>query len=47
MYMLDTYPEYTRRKKCKSKFPELSIIQRPYKVEYHLEKQLGNTRYMW
>ena len=39
-YMVNTYPEYCAVKKCKSKFPEIKILNKPYKVQYHLEKQL-------
>lgn len=28
-YMINNYPEYCRIKKCKSKYPEISIINKP------------------
>jgi len=40
-YMTTTYPNYCRVKKCKSPYPEIQIINKPYKTEYHLEKQLN------
>ena len=41
-YMLNTYSKYLREKKCKSKYREIQIINKPYNTSYHLEKQLNN-----
>lgn len=40
-YMLNTYGMYLREKKCKSKYREIQIINKPYNTAYHLEKQLN------
>lgn len=38
--LVSKYPEYCRRKESKGKYPEITLINKPYKLQYHLYKQL-------
>ena len=38
--LLKKYPEYCKRKASKSKYPEMTLINKKYSTQFHLEKQL-------
>lgn len=40
-YMLNKYSEYCRAKKSKSKYPEISLVNKPYCIKIHIQKQLN------
>jgi hypothetical protein len=40
-YMVNTYPDYCRVKKCKSPYPEIQIKNRQYCIKHHLQRQLN------
>ena len=39
--LINKYPNYCKRKVSKGKYPEMTLINKPYNTAYHLEKQLN------